>query len=290
MSHRTLGGRLFDGINMLLLGAISLLMFFPLWVVVVKSFSLPHTVSEGNIMLWPQGFTWVAYETILNRQNFMLVFYNTVFITVVGTLISMALSVCLAYPLSKKRVPGATAMLFLVFFTMLFSGGLVPNYLVVRGLGLLDTLWSLILPQAISAFNVIILVSFFRSIPHEMEDSGKVDGAGDIGILFRLVLPTSLPIVATLTLFYAVSQWNTFFQAVLYTNSPEKQVLQVLLRQLLLVLNNNDILQDEAGEIPQVVVTVKQAMVVVATVPILVVYPYLQKHFTKGVMIGSIKG
>ncbi|MBD2846519.1 carbohydrate ABC transporter permease [Paenibacillus sp. IB182496] len=282
--------RIFDGLNVIILGTIAALMLFPLWIVLVKSVSVAHVVTEGGLMFWPEGFTLSAYETIFQRRNFLNVFANTIVITVLGTAISMILTTCLSYPLSKKRVAGSTVMLFLVFFTMLFNGGLVPNYLVVREVGLLDTLWALMLPQAIQAFNVIIMVSFFRTIPQELEESAKIDGANDLIILFRIVVMTSLPVIATLTLFYAVNQWNTYFQAVLYINSEQNQVLQVLLRQLILQLNNQEVIQDDVANLHQVAVTVKQAMVIVATLPILLIYPFLQKYFAKGVMIGSIKG
>jgi len=202
----------------------------------------------------------------------------------------MLLTVMLAYTLSKRRVIGSTFMLFAVFFTMLFNGGIIPLYLLVKLLGLMDNLWSLILPNALSAFNIIIMVSFYRSIPEELEDSARIDGANDIGILFRIIVPTSLPIIATLTLFYAVGQWNTFFHAVMFINNPDNYTLQVLLRQLLILMTSDAVNAALTNDVPKIGVTVKLAMVIVSTVPILIVYPFLQKYFTKEVMIGSIKG
>jgi len=272
------------------LGIVALLMIFPFWNVLASSLTTPHLVYEGEMIFWPKDFSFVAYETIFRTSNFIQVFKNTVFITVVGTALSMLLTVMLAYTLSKRRVAGSTFMLFAVFFTMLFNGGIIPTYLLVKMLGLMDNLWALILPNALSAFNIIIMVSFYRSIPEELEDSAKIDGANDIGILFRIIVPTSLPIIATLTLFYAVAQWNTFFHAVMFINNPDNYTLQVLLRQLLILMTSDAVNAALSNDVPKIGVTVKLAMVIVSTVPILFVYPFLQKYFTKGVMIGSIKG
>jgi putative aldouronate transport system permease protein len=267
-----------------------LLMIFPFWNVLMSSFTTPHLVREGEMLLLPKDFSTVAYTTIFSTSNFMRVFRNTLFITVVGTVLSIVLTVMLSYALSKKRMFGSTFLLFMVFFTMLFSGGIIPLYLLVKNLGLIDTPWSLIFPNALNAFNIIVMVTFFRSIPEELEDSAKIDGANDIRILFMIIVPTSLPIIATLTLFYAVAQWNTFFHAVMFINSPDRYTLQVLLRQLLIVMTSDAVDAALSNDVPKIGVTVKLAMIIVSTVPILLVYPSLQKYFAKGVMIGSIKG
>jgi len=290
MRHKTRGAQLFDILNYTILGLLALLMSFPFWNVVVGSLSSPHLVYEGQMMLWPREFSLVAYKTIFNTSNFMRVFENTVFITVVGTIISMILTVMLAYTLSKKKVFGSTFMLFLVFFTMLFQGGIIPTYLVVKSLGLINSLWSLILPNALNAFYIIIMVSFFRAIPEELEDSAKIDGCNDVGVLFRIIVPTSLPIIATLTLFYSVSQWNMFFHAVMFISNPDNYTLQVLLRQILIMMTSDALDAALSEDVPKIGVTVKLAMIIVSSVPILLVYPFLQKYFAKGVMIGSIKG
>ncbi|MDF2960790.1 MAG: transporter permease [Paenibacillus sp.] len=283
-------GLAFDACNYFFLAILAVVMIFPFWNVLVSSLTAPHLVLEGGIMFWPKQITWVAYETIFNTSNFIKVFQNTVFITVAGTFISMLLSVMLAYPLSKKRLAGAQFMVFTVFFTMMFNGGIIPSYLLVKSLGLIDTLWALIIPNAINAFNIIILISFFRSLPEELEDSARIDGCNDFGILFRIMIPVSLPILATLTLFYAVAQWNMFFHAVMYISSPDNFTLQVLLRQLLIQLTSDAIGASLSEDVPKIGVTVKLAMILVSTVPILFVYPFLQKHFAKGIMVGSIKG
>ncbi|MFH5184184.1 carbohydrate ABC transporter permease [Paenibacillus sp. TAB 01] len=290
MKKLRFGSFAFDAGNYAALALLAVLMIFPFWNVLVSSITAPHLVLEGAIRLWPEQLTFVAFTTIFNTPNFVKVFQNTVFITVIGTFISMLLSVLLAYPLSKKRLAGANAMAFAVFFTMMFSGGIIPSYLLVKSLGMINTLWSLMIPNAINAFNIMILISFFRTLPEELEDSGRIDGCNDFGILFRIMVPISMPIIATLTLFYAVAQWNMFFQAVMYISNPNNYTLQVLLRQLLIVLTSDAVAASLSEDVPRIGVTVKLAMIVVSTVPILLVYPFLQKHFAKGMMLGSVKG
>ncbi|RKN76030.1 carbohydrate ABC transporter permease [Paenibacillus ginsengarvi] len=282
--------KLNDFIIYTVLGLLSLIMIYPLWNVLMGSLSLPHLVHQGMILFWPKGFSLAAYTTVFGTENFVRVFYNTVWITVVGTAVGMLMTITMSYTLSKKRVSGSSAMLFMVFFTMLFSGGMIPTYLVVKSLGLINSLWALIWPNAVGAFNVMIMVSFFRSFPSELEDSGKIDGCNDIGLLFRIIVPSSLPIIATLTLFTSVGQWNTFMQAVLYINDAGKYTLQVLLRQLLFQMSSQDLDTMLQEPIPNIAVTVKFSMIIIATVPILLVYPFLQKYFTKGALIGSLKG
>lgn len=290
MGYNSFSSKLTDFIIYLILGILSLFMIYPLWNVFVGSLSQPYLVHQGMLMFWPQGFSLTAYTTVFATDNFVQVFNNTIFITVVGTAIGMLITITMSYTLSKKRVLGSTTILFLVFFTMLFSGGIIPSYLIVKSLGLINSLWALILPGAVQAFNILIMVSFFRSIPSELEDSGRIDGCNDIGLLFRIIVPTSLPIIATLTLFSAVGQWNMFMQAVLYVNDASKYTLQVLLRQLLFQMSSKDLDNMLPQDIPNIAVTVKFSMIIIATVPILLVYPFLQKYFTKGALVGSIKG
>ncbi|MEC0212013.1 carbohydrate ABC transporter permease [Paenibacillus ehimensis] len=283
-------GRLFEAVNGVLLGLLALLMIFPFWNVLVTSLSSPHLVFEGQLLLWPKGWSTIAYDTVFKNQQFIQTFKNTIFVTVIGTALSMLLTTTLAYPLSKKSVHGSAVMLFIAFFTMLFSGGIIPSYLLVKELHMLNTLWALIVPSALSVFNLMIMVSFFRSVPAELEESAKMDGCNDIGVLARIIVPISLPVLATLTLFYAVSKWNIFFQAVMYNSAVDKMTLQVLLRQILVQMTNEAVDAAMSGDTPRIGVSVKMAMIVIATVPILLIYPFLQKYFAKGTMIGSIKG
>jgi putative aldouronate transport system permease protein len=215
----------------------------------------------------------------------------TVFITVAGTLICLAFTAFTAYSLSRRRMHFRRAIMFLIVFTIIFQGGLIPDYLVVKELGLLNSYWSLMLPRAIIPFYLIILINFFKSMPEEIEESAKIDGCGDLRMMFRIMIPLSMPALATLILFYAVFHWNTYLHAILYMNDSEKWPIQVLLRQIVMV--------SQAGFVEQGVVegeqsippdTVKMAVITVATFPILMVYPFLQKHFAKGVLLGSVKG
>ncbi|WP_079914525.1 carbohydrate ABC transporter permease [Paenibacillus sp. 32352] len=280
----------FEAVNYTLLGLMALLMVFPFWNVFVLSFSTAHLVYEGQLLFWPKQWTSIAYDTVFHNRQFIQTFYNTVFVTVAGTILSMLLTISLAYPLSKKHVKGTSVMLFLAFFTMLFNGGIIPSYLLVKELGMLNSLWSLIVPSALSVFNLMIMVSFFRSVPQELEESAKIDGSNDMGVLARIVMPISLPVIATLTLFYAVSKWNIFFQAVMYNSDVSKMTLQVLLRQILVQMTSEAVDAAMSGDAPKIGVTVKMAMIIIATVPILLIYPFLQKYFAKGAMIGSVKG
>jgi len=210
--------------------------------------------------------------------------------TLVGTLLSMLLTSLMAYGLSRRDLDGRRVIMFLVVFTMLFNGGMIPTFLVVKELGLIDTYAALILPSAIAAFNLIILKNFFQNIPDGLEESAKIDGCSDFGILFRIVLPLSMPAIATISLFYAVTYWNTYMSAILYLNKSEMWPIQVLLRQIVVLASGMDYSSSLDSEVPPPEQSVKMAVIVVATLPILLVYPFLQKHFAKGAMLGSIKG
>lgn len=284
--------KLFDGVNVLLLLLLSLSTLFPFLYILATSLSPVEQVLRGGFILWPERITWDAYKTILSNGNFVHSVYVTAFVTVVGTLVNLVLTAFMAYPLSKKRLRGRRFVLFLVVFSMLFNGGMIPTYIVVKSVGLLNTLWALILPGAISAFNLIILKNFFQSIPEELEEAARIDGCRNFGVLFKIVIPLSMPALATFTLFYAVGNWNQFFNAVLYITKPELWTVQVFLRQMIFQGSTQDML-GQAGMVTDVQIiptTIQMAAIIIATVPILFVYPFLQKHFAKGVLLGSVKG
>lgn len=266
-------------------------MLFPFVYVLATSLSPMEQVLRGGLILWPEKLAWDAYDTIFSNRNFVRSLWMSVVITVTGTFINLALTSLMAYPLAKKRLRGRNTILFLVVVTMLFSGGLIPTYLVVKNMHLLNTIWSVILPGSISAFNLIIMKNFFNSIPEELEEAARIDGCRNFGVLFRIVLPLSMPALATFTLFYAVGHWNNFFSAVMYINKPDLWPIQVLLRQMIIEGSveqfQNASLEVSAQVLPQ---TIKMAATIVATVPILLIYPFLQKHFAKGVLLGSVKG
>jgi putative aldouronate transport system permease protein len=213
----------------------------------------------------------------------------SIYITVVGTFINLLFTSLMAYPLAKTQLRGRQIILLGVLFTMLFGGGMIPTYFVVKALHLTNSLWALMIPSAISAFNLIVLKNFFQNIPDGLEDSARIDGCNDVGVLFRIVLPLSLPAMATFGLFYAVGHWNQFFNAILYINDNRMWPIQVLLREIVILAQSSigDTTIDSADIQP---LTIRMAVIVFATIPILMVYPFLQKHFAKGVMLGSVKG
>lgn len=259
--------------------------------VISVSFSNPADYTPGDLLLWPKGFTTAAYKLILAGGIVPRALLVSVGITVGGTLLSMFMTVTLAYGLSQtRRVPGSRFVLYMVLLSMLFSAGVIPNYLLVRSLGLLNNYLSLILPGAISAFNLVVIRNFFMSIPEELLDAARIDGAGELQILARIVLPLSKAVLAVIALFYGVGYWNAFFGAMLYLDHPRMWPVQLVLRQYVL----------QAEPLPGSVVentgvrltpeTIQMTVLVLATVPILIVYPFLQRFFTKGVLTGAIKG
>ncbi len=285
----TWSNRVFDVVNTTLLSLIGIICVLPFIYVLAVSFTAPHIVAEGGFILYPKEVSLAAYRYIFSSNALIRSLGVSIYITVVGTLLNLVLTSLLAYPLSRKSFKGRSVMLLAVLFTMLFNGGLIPTYYVVKSLHLIDSLWALMIPTAISAFNLIILKNFFQQMPDGIEDSAKIDGCNDLGILFRIVIPLSLPAIATFGLFYAVDHWNKFFSAVMYINNNEKWPVQVLLREIVINANSRvgDTNMDEMNIQP---LTIKMAVIVFATLPIMAVYPFLQKHFAKGVMLGSVKG
>ncbi|RAR39508.1 carbohydrate ABC transporter permease [Paenibacillus sp. MDMC362] len=286
---QTWGNRLFDIINHSILFIVAIVCVLPFVYVLAVSFASPAEVAKGGLILWPKEWSLVSYQYIFSSDTLPRSLLVSIYITVVGTLINLAFTSLMAYPLSKPHLRGRNPILLGVLITMLFSGGMIPTYFVVNGLNLTNTLWSLMIPSAISAFNLIVLKNFFQQIPDGLEDSAKIDGCNDLGVLIRVVLPLSLPAMATFGLFYAVAHWNTFFNAILYINDNEKWPIQVLLREIVILAQSRvgDSSFDEMDVQP---LTIRMAVIVFATVPILLVYPFLQKHFAKGVMLGSVKG
>ncbi|MDF2647716.1 MAG: transporter permease [Paenibacillus sp.] len=283
--------RLFNTVNYSLLTLVSLITIIPFVYIVSMSFASPEEVAKGGLLLFPSKFTFGAYKYIFSTDTMVRSILISIYITVLGTLINLLLTSFTAYPLAKATLRGRRTILLMVLITMLFSGGLIPTYFVVKAFGMINTYWSLMIPTAISAFNLIVLKNFFQQIPDSLVDSAKIDGCNDLGILFRIVLPLSMPAMATFGLFYAVGHWNTFFNAVMYMNDAEKFPVQVILRQIVLLsqdqIGNTTSQQDPTDYLPQ---TIRMASIVVATVPIVLVYPFLQKHFAKGVLLGSVKG
>ncbi|WP_028612417.1 carbohydrate ABC transporter permease [Paenibacillus harenae] len=288
------GERAASAFNYTLLGLFALLALAPFVHVLAQSFSSHHAITSGKVGLWPVEFTVEAYARIFREQAFLNAFSVSVLRTSVGTFVNVLLTCLLAYPLSKVYIKGRSAIMFLIVFTMMFGGGMIPTFLIVKETGLLDTFWAYIIPGAVSAFNVIIMKNFFQSVPAELEESAKMDGGSNLGILFRIVVPLSMPAIATITLFHAVSHWNAFFDTVLYVTDRKLFPLQVYLRELIM-FNNSDINRNASNSVNMdstllALESLKAAALIASTVPILIVYPFLQKYFVKGIMLGSVKG
>ncbi|MGG0904265.1 carbohydrate ABC transporter permease [Bacillus subtilis] len=290
MMHNTKAGRVFDVCNILFLGGVGAITILPFLYIIAGSFATEAELAQRSFFIFPKTFTLDAYKYVFSTPTFLRSMGVSIFITVVGTAVQLFFTFTMAYPLAKRHVKGRNLLLNLVIFSMLFSGGMIPTYLVVKSLGLLDTYWALILPMAINPFNLIIIKNFFQQLPRELEESAKIDGCSEIGVFWRIALPLSKPVIATFALFYAVGIWNDFFHALLYINDSAKWPLQMVLRQVTilsdLTATNGDTMQNavpaEQG--------IKLAVIVIATLPILAVYPFLQKHFAKGMLIGSVKG
>lgn len=292
MIRSTLGSRAFDVVNAGLLIVFALLAVVPFLFVLSGSFTASEELLNRGVVLIPTKFSLDGYRYIFSADTILRSLGVTIFITVAGTLINLFFTMLTAYPLARNEFMGRGPIMVLILFTMLFSGGMIPTFIVVKSLGLLDSYWSLLLPSAISAFNLIVLRNFFQQLPDGLEESAKIDGCNDFQTLFRIVLPLSLPAIATFALFYAVGHWNTFFNAILYINDNTKWPIQVWLRQIVIlsqggVGDSQNMGSDYVAPPGEVI---KMAVIVVSTVPILLVYPFLQKHFAKGVMLGSVKG
>ncbi|ULL16903.1 carbohydrate ABC transporter permease [Paenibacillus sp. H1-7] len=291
MRKRSITGTVFDIGNYALLALLALLTLFPFLHILAGSLASPTEVLQSKFILFPKELSLEAYRYIFSENTLLRSLLITIYITVAGTLINMAMTLSMAYPLSRN-VKGKRTIMLLVVFTLLFGGGIIPTFLVVKSLGLLNTYWSLWLPGAIHSFYMIILINFFKQLPIEYEESAKIDGCNDPTLLWKIVIPLSLPAIATFSLFYAVSHWNTFFNALLYINDSHKWPIQILLRQIVIMssggIGDASYASESAYVIPPQ--TVKMAVIVVATLPIIMVYPFLQKHFAQGVLLGSIKG
>jgi putative aldouronate transport system permease protein len=290
MKDRSLGSRLFDGANYLLLTIVALVMILPFIYVIAVSFATPEEIAQRGFILFPTQLSLSAYAYIFSTDTLLRSLGTSIYITLMGTFINLFFTSMMAYPLAKRHLRGREKILLLVLFTMLFNGGMIPTYFVVKDVGLIDSLWALMIPGAISAFNLIIMKNFFQQVPYELEESAKIDGCNDLGILFRIVIPLSLPAMATIGLFYAVTHWNTFFNAILYINDSSKWPLQVLLRDIVMLANDRFGDQSAVERSDFHPITIRMAVIVFATVPILLVYPFLMKHFAKGAMMGSVKG
>jgi len=287
------GDRVFVFFVYLFLSVVLLAVLYPMIYIVSASFSDPLAVTAGEVWLFPVKFSLRGYEVTFQNPQIVTGYLNSLFYTVVGTLISVVLTVFVAYPLSRRDLYGSNVLMFLITFTLIFSGGLIPTYLVVKDLGMIDTRWALLIPQAVAAFQVIIARTFFRAaIPDELVEASELDGCNDLQFLWSVVLPLSKPIIAVLALMYAVAQWNGYFDALIYLKSSDLQPLQLVLRNILILNTTSGGTMDAAAmaQRRQLADLLKYCLVVVGSVPVLMIYPFVQRYFVKGMLIGSIKG
>ncbi len=285
----SVGVRVFQVVNAVVLTGFALVCVLPFLNVLGSSLATPGELATRPFVLIPREFTLDAYRYILSTSTIFRAMGVSVFVTVVGTFISLLVTALMAYALSKRYLRGRRVINFLVVFTMLFSGGMIPSFIVVNALGLIDSLWSLILPVAVNAFNFVIMRSFFQGIPDSLEEAARIDGCSDLGVFWRIVLPLSLASIATIGLFYAVFYWNTYQNAILYINDSSKWPIQVLLRQIVIVASGMNANENAVDVVPPAQ-SVKMAVIFVATLPMLIVYPFIQRFFVKGALIGSVKG
>ncbi len=280
----------FDAVNILIMVLLAFITLYPMYYVLISSISSGEYVSRGAIRFIPRGLTLSSYKMIVQDDSFIRGLLNTIVYTVTGTCVNLAMSILCAYPLSVKTFSGRNFFVKMIMFTMFFSGGMIPLYLVIKSLKMIDTIWALILPGAISTYNMIVIRTFFQNIAGEMRESAFIDGANDFTIMTRIMVPLSMPVLATMMLFYATGHWNNFMNALLYITKKELYPIQLILRNLLITDEMSNQYADMVSEFSVVPATLKYSSIVIATLPILCVYPYLQRYFVKGVMIGSLKG
>ncbi|MDO3411927.1 carbohydrate ABC transporter permease [Saccharibacillus sp. CPCC 101409] len=287
----TRGNQIFQAVLIVFMILLCIVMLYPFVHMLSISLSTPAESLRTGIHLYPREVSFYAWERVLSRSDIWIGFGNSVFRTVVGTICSIVFMSMGAYPLSRKYLPHRSFFTMLIVFTMFFSGGLIPTYFLIKNLGLIDTRLVYIIPGLISTFSMLILRNFFQAIPEEVEDSAKIDGANDLQILFRIIMPLSLPVLATLSLWSAVGHWNAWFDAVLYIQDPAKQVLTTFLRRVVITGEDVSIFSsDSQSAVLGYAEPIKAATLMFTALPIIVVYPFLQKYFVKGTMVGSLKG
>ena len=286
------GSKVFDSFNVLIMLGIVLVTFYPMVHILFASFSNGNALlAHTGLLLWPVDFSLEGYRIVFKDPMIVRGYLNTIFVVVAGSIISVILTALGAYFLSRKKVMLQTPIMIYIVFTMFFSGGMIPFYFTVRELGMYNSLWSLVLPTAINTFNLIIMRTGFASIPDSLEESAKLDGAGHLTILFRIVLPLSMPVIAVIILYYAVEKWNSWFHAMMFIQDRVKYPLQLVLRGILLS-NDTSAMTGGVSTVDQEAIgeSIKYGVIIVATLPVLLVYPFLQKYFVKGVMVGAVKG
>lgn len=292
ITKKTTADKVFDCANAIILCLLMVATLYPFVYVVFSSLSNPGELAANTGLLFrPAGFSLEAYKAVLKNPLILSGYRNTIFIVLTGTTMNIIMTSMGAYVLSRKNFFWKSLLTALIIFTMFFGGGLIPSFLLVKGLGLRGSLWALIIPGVISTWNLIIMRTYFSSIPDSLEESAKIDGANDFIILFKIILPLSLPVIAVMVLYYGVAHWNAWFGAMVYLTKRELYPLQLILREILIINNTDDMLMGvDSTERQYISETLKYATIIVATLPILCIYPFLQRYFVKGVMIGALKG
>lgn len=293
--HCGFGDRMIDFVIWLILAIIVALVIYPIWFIIIASFSNQNAVASGQVILWPKGFSFTGYQRVFADARIWLGYRNTLIYSIDGTLLNMIVTIPAAFALSRREFKPRRVILFLFTVTMFFSGGLIPQYLLYKSLGPLDSMWVYILPGAVSVWNVIISRSFFESsIPEDLHDAAQIDGADYFTFFYRIVLPVSGAILAVISLYYFVGHWNDFFTGLVFIRSDNKLPLQNVLRSILLAnqtgISGHSASGRSALEMQQYANQIKYGVIIVSTVPLLIIYPFIQKYFTKGVMIGALKG
>ena len=292
----SVGERIFTFCNYVFMVLLASTMLVPFLRVISLSLSSGNAIMSGEVMLFPKQFTFESYAKLIENGQIVRSFGNTVYVTIIGTAINIAATILCAYPLSKKRLRGSGIFKGMIIFTMLFSGGLIPAFVLIRNLGLMDTYGALWFPSLLSVYNMMVLTTFFRGVPSSLEESAAIDGANDLRILVQIILPLSMPVLATLTLFYAVGWWNEYFGTMIFISSSKKYTMTIRLLQMIQNVAKSALDTTKGSEgVDKVAQTmtpegVKATAIVMTITPIMCVYPFLQKHFIKGVMIGSLKG
>lgn len=291
MTRTTKGEKIFNVVNVFVLFILGLMTLLPFLHVVAKSMSSQVAVSLGKVTFLPIDLQFDTYRYVLGENQFMNSFQNSVIVMVAGTLLALVLTVMVAYPLSKPKLRGRKFFLLCFVFIMLFSGGMVPNYLLYKTFGMVNTLWALIVPGLMSVFNILLVKTFFEGLPESVEESARIDGASNFTVLFRIVLPMALPVLAAVGLFFAVSYWNNYFSAVLYITKPDLKPLQLYLYELISQSSTEMGAEIDVDRMMNVdPESIRATTIILSTLPILCLYPFLQKYFVKGITIGSVKG
>ena len=296
----TKADKIFVGFVYLFLALALVIVLYPLIYIVSASISEPQFVNSGEMWLLPKGFTFEGYKTIFQNENIWRGYRNTIFYTALGTTINLAVTLPAAYALSRVDFYGKKLFMNFMLLTMFISGGLIPSYLLIKNLGMIDTIWALVIPNVASVYNIVVTRTFFQSsIPREMEEAAIVDGCSDFKMFIKIILPLSMPIIAVMGLFYGIGHWNSYFNALIYISNKSMYPLQMVLREILVLqdLSSNSTATNVSASTAemlyskqQLVQVIKYGVMIVSTLPVIVVYPFLQRYFVKGVMIGSLKG